>query len=283
VRGIISEGTITDYFGTVKNLRVKVSRAGLRIRGSLSSFLYDNNDQYLCLEDIEAVIFYIGSLLDTPIDRALIRGLDFGLDIEVDSKPQLYLAQFSETSSYTGFHRYPKSITFITNSRKKMLYDKTLNIKGAKTKQPYRIRYELRWKNTFIQRKIPFLRVSDLARKQTIHILLDYMYEEFFSMKRRAPLSLKSDQVQTPKDFVSQLAAIAINKIGEEQIYSIINEIIEGGGLKVKSYPSRARALFRSLQAQYQAEKGNTYFEEFSSRMNTQLERMRLQLNQLEN
>lgn len=243
----------TSFSGNLKNLRVFKSEKGIKVTGSLAKFYLGDNCQTLTRSDTKRAINLLSQLLSIPIEKAFVRRLDFGTNIIVNHKPKLYFKYLGELNKYL---RQPQGSTlYYSNSlRRLVFYDKISEIKKERIPIPKIwenrnvIRYEIRFLSRLSKQfNLSELKASTLYDEKFYISLVNRWVSEYLSIQKIQLLSIKSSNMNSPKDFIKLLAIMGIQAIGHDKIMMEVEALREKKVFQKPEYYSRLKKEIKYL------------------------------------
>lgn len=257
-----------QYFNN--GIQLKMFKSGLKISGSIPRFLYGNNYRFASIEDLKLFKKSLEEMHNISLDNAIVRKLDFGLDINVQNNPKHYFRQLQSSKYYTGLLIYPNSITFCNSNRRKILYDKSL--KGLCSNN--RIRFEIRYKKRYLDRVFKEdMSLKDLFKHNNQRIFIECIDDEFKSISKLTSVSYNPTEIITPKDFNKLVLGYFIENRGLKNVEHLIEEIFETGGLNNVKNVYRLKSKYRRIANSIGRDKSTqSLYDELYSKMITNIE-----------
>jgi hypothetical protein len=179
--------------GEYKNLKIKVSRSGMTIEGSIHKLMQGFNITTFKLEDFNQAILQLSNDLGIDLIQGTIRRLDFSVNLEMDLKVEAYTSILISMPKYLK-KEYVNSenITFYNDRSLIIFYDKVLDAKRQKLQIPIELKNKniLRVENRYLNRidrsmnlAKPLL-VSDIMGKDFYNQMILNLVDKYFKIKK---------------------------------------------------------------------------------------------------
>jgi hypothetical protein len=137
------------YFGTLKNMRVKINEGGTTVEGSLPKYVKGNNQVTLTRKEAEEGIEKLGAELRLPLMEGKVKRLDFGAPIISDLPVKELYKVCGEASRFKRLEQN-SGLYYAQAKRYIALYDKKKELKNGEClieafQGKHVLRYEYRW------------------------------------------------------------------------------------------------------------------------------------------
>ena len=239
--------------GHLKNLRVSINENGISIKGSLAKYFLNDNFQTLMRSDIEQAIEQVSDELHIPIQHARVSRLDMAQNIVTDFEPETYYGYLGECQYFMRLVQ-PHSLYYSNGSRTKLFYNKVIEGKHKGQITPHAwlntniLRYEYRLTNRVAKSvKKTIVEAKDLFDEQFYMLIIDKYVEEFENINKLSRINFNTEIMNSPKDFIKQMALLKIQEIGQIETLSIIEEMRSKQVFNKKEYYSRLKREIKEL------------------------------------
>ncbi|NDK56815.1 phage/plasmid replication domain-containing protein [Pontibacter fetidus] len=241
--------------GNIGNCLVSISENGMSIKGSLSKFYLGSNLYTLTRKDTKLAFELMADTLHLPIHRAVVSRLDIGLNLETQYTPELYYRYLGPSNYYKRLTQ-PQSITYQNKRRSKKFYNKAAECRSTGVVLPllYQDKNLLRYEVSYLQRlrsqfKIGVITPDTLTNEPFYFKLIDCWVNEYESINKVKSISMNTNHIRTPKDYLRQVAAMAILEQGIDSHLDYVDLLKNQNKFKKVEYYSRLRRDIRKLAA----------------------------------
>ena len=216
--------------GHLDNYRVFVSDRGISLKGSLSRHFLGSNCETLTRSDTENAILSISDRLSLPMEKAKITRLDFGQNVLMEYPPDIYFPYLGRSNYLKRIVR-PHGISYQNGKRQFYMYDKIAELKAKRMTLPdimngsNVIRLELRLTSRpdhLLKQQITGATLSDSNFLQSMK---ERYVSEYRAIEKIAAFQLNLAMMKTPGDFIEQMAAFGICKLGMEATMQLVDEL----------------------------------------------------------
>jgi len=232
------------YYGKLRNLKVRVSAAGILVRGSLAKFHLGSNIETLTREETPRAIERLSNELNQPMADARVFRVDVAQTFAMERPPSEYFRFFLAPPRMSR-HEYPdETLTFANGQRSIVFYDKLAEMRRkreplddrSENGRPSRfhgqsnlLRYEVQFKQrlgrVFKEKEIRAASLSD----PTFYEKVVRKWEEHYFKLGRVPSVPQSIRGTTVKSYVNSLAAAWLRAIGPHRSFDDIEADLHAG------------------------------------------------------
>lgn len=212
------------YNGNLNNLKISYSQNSLFVKGSLSKYYFNGENQNtLNIDTTKEAIENISDCLNYDIKASKLTRLDIAQNIIVSNPPESYY-NFLGDARYYNRLEMDNSLIYKNSKRLMIFYNKILEQRKSKTpiipiyKDENVLRYELR---VFGQNKINNYfnnvntSIKDLYKNDFFKKANDLWYKEFNSILKVADKEEFNDDIfLSAKKFIDQLTLKGIESVG---------------------------------------------------------------------
>ena len=241
--------------GGILNLRVSISNAGLSLNGSICKSYLDDNFKTLTRQDTQRAIEQIEDTLSLPITKAEIKRIDFAQSFSVSQSPQNYFNFLGDCQHY---HRLtqPQSLYYQNGMRTKLFYNKIAEGKAKGQILPpiwankNILRYELRYTSRLpYQFNKSIIQAKDLYNEGFYIDMVNRWVKEYETINKNHSIldKMNKKEIETPKDFMYQMALLQIKEIGIQKTLETIEQMKAQNQFKHREYYSRLKADIKKL------------------------------------
>lgn len=224
--------------GYLRSLRVRISNNRLSIRGSLPGFIGKST---LTRDDLQDVHHELESLLVTALGDSAVWRMDVFADLPVLEHPSVYLSLLSELSRHQKVQYGSESVTFRTDRRSLLFYDKQAEQlrKGKPWSDPEwsPLRYEMQLKTRLRAQVGQPVRLEDLHDQTLLFCFIRRWESEYARITKVRGLAPPSQGVD-PDDYLKRCG---LQCLGLQNYLHMIRYAYKAGTLK--------RSRFYTLQA----------------------------------
>jgi hypothetical protein len=244
------------YFtGSILGMSAIVSDAGISLKGSICKSYLNDNFKTLTRQDTQRAIEQIQDITYLPINLAKISRMDFAQSFTVSQDPNLFYQFLGECNNYKRIAQ-PKSLYYQNGMRTKLFYNKIAEGKAKGQTIPpiwankHILRYELRYMS-----RLPYqfnkaqIQAKDLYNEVFYMDMVERWIKEYESIYKNNSILDKMNikQIETPKDFMYQMALLQIKEVGIEKTLESIEQLKAQNQFKHKEYYSRLKADIKKL------------------------------------
>lgn len=241
--------------GDILGMRASISKSGLSLTGSICKSYLNDNFKTLTRQDAQRAIEQLEDFLNLPIKQADIKRIDFAQSFTVSQSPQNYFAFLGECNRYKRLMQ-PKSLYYQNSMRTKLFYNKPEEGKAKGQVIPsiwtnkYILRYELRYMSRLLyQFNKAQIQAKDLFNEGFYMDMVERWVYEYESINKNNSIldKMNTKQIETPKDFMYQLALLQIKEVGIQKTLESIEQLKAQNRFKHKEYYSRLKADVKKL------------------------------------
>jgi hypothetical protein len=244
------------YFnGSILGMSVSVSNAGISLKGSICKSYLNDNFKTLTRQDTQMAIEQIQDFTHLPILQADVKRIDFAQSLTVSQNPQSFFTFLGECHHYKRLTQ-PKSLYYQNGMRTKLFYNKIAEGKAKGQIIPpiwankHILRYELRYTSRlpyqFNKTQIQAFNLFD----EVFYIgMVERWINEYKSINKNNSIldKMNTSQIETPKDFITQMALLQIREVGIQKTFESIEQLKAQKQFKNNEDYSRLKATIRNL------------------------------------
>lgn len=255
--------------GHVGNLRVSLGESGLRVTGSLATFLYGDNVEPLHRRDVPQVIERLSSVVGADIALAEVRRVDVSATLLMRNAPAAYLPILGAAPRFTRVATAPTTVEYRRGKQGLLtmcFYDKAEELRSRRKENqmpaPYRmvgncLRYELRLlKSPGRQLGLPNLTLGQLSDKG-VFVKLAALWRNTYETITKTYQSMDFSQIKTVKDAEDFLLARLLIDSGGSKIDAYVEELKARGVYSNKQYYTNLKTSLKKRLERY-SYKGDT-------------------------
>lgn len=241
------------YSGQLKNYRINVSERGVSFKGSLAKYFLNDNYQTLNRGDSQRAFEMMADEIHLPIDRALVRQIDFAQNFIMDYAPESYYPYLGDCQHYKRLTQ-PQALYYSNGQRVKLFYNKIAE--GRKSGLPIPgiwnganvLRYEMRFKTRLPQQfNLPEITANLLYTERFYIELVNRWVSEYEAINKLHLINFNLSDMNSPKDFFKQLALLKIKEIGQSNAMQLVEDLRAKRAFPKSEYYSRLKRDIKSL------------------------------------
>ncbi|MCZ2101282.1 MAG: hypothetical protein LC107_07075 [Chitinophagales bacterium] len=244
------------YFnGSILGMSASISNAGISLKGSICKSYLNDNFKTLTRQDTQRAIEQLEDILNLPIKEADVKRIDFAQSFTVSQNPQNFFTFLGECNHYKRLTQ-PKSLYYQNGMRTKLFYNKIAEGKAKGDVLPpiwankHILRYELRFTS-----RLPYqfdkaqIQAQNLYNEVFYMDLVDRWIREYETINKNNSIldQMNIKQIETPKDFIYQMALLQIKEVGIQKTLESIEQLKAQNQFKHKEYYSRLKADIKKL------------------------------------
>ncbi len=244
------------YFtGSILGMLTSVSSAGISLKGSICKSYLPDNFHTLTRQDTQRAIEQLEDITNLPIKEADVKRIDFAQSLTVTQSPQNYFSFLGECNHYKRLTQ-PKSLYYQNGMRTKIFYNKIAEGKAKGQIIPpiwankHILRYELRYTS-----RLPYqfnktkIQAQNLYNEGFYIGMVERWIKEYETIHKNNSILDKMNikQIETPKNFMYQMALLQIKEIGIQKTLESIEQLKAQNQFKHKEYYSRLKADIKKL------------------------------------
>lgn len=241
----------SGYLGS--NYKVSLSGQGVSLKGSLAKYFLPDNFHTLTRSDTVRAFEKMADELHLPMDRATISRFDFAQNFLMDYEPEAYYPYLGECQHYQRLTQ-AKSLYYSNGMRQKVFYNKIAEGRAKKMKLPdvwsgqNVLRYEMRYTSRLPKQfNLPELRATTIADEKFYMNLIDRWQAEYEAINKIQTINFNLSAMNSPKDFIKQLAVSKINDIGQSNVMQLVEDLRARNAFDKPEYYSRLKKEIREL------------------------------------
>ncbi len=233
--------------------KVNISNQGISLKGSLAKLYLNDNFQTLTRGDAKRAFEMIEDLLHIPIQDAKVSRIDIAHNIMTDQKPEFYYPYLGDCLYYQRLIQ-PQSLYYNNGQRVMLFYNKIAEGKKQKFQLPEVwqdanvLRYELRYVSRLPKQfNMEEVNVSTLYNEKFYMGMVKRWIQQFESINKLHSINLNFENMNSPKDFIKQLALMKINEIGQDKTLQMVDEMKAWKAFNKPEYYCRLKADIKKL------------------------------------
>lgn len=215
--------------GSLDNLNVVVSMAGISINGSLNKFWHKDNFNKLTRQETEHCAELLENTMNIKLKDAEIKRFDIAHNFLMTAPVKNYYSLLGESSRFTRFSQ-ENSVYYNNGQRVKLFYDKVSEGKyrGIEIPEVWNLknvlRYELRFTSRIAKQfKRDKVILSDLYNDGFYVSAIDFWSKEYLNIKKNKLLT-PTILNMTTKNAKEYLLSALIDLVGHNEV----NKLTEG-------------------------------------------------------
>lgn len=263
------------------HLWVSSSAKGTSIKGSLCKYYLGDNCQTLTRGDIERALQRLSDELNLPIDKAQVNRVDIADNMLVNYPVMSYFSYLGECRYLKRF-RQPKTLYYQNGSRMLTIYDKLIESKKSGQVVPVFwnnsnvLRYEMRLIHKVAEQlNRDKLTASDLINEETYMMLVNRWYSEYNSIQKLQLINLDYRLMETPKDFMEQMAFLKIKELGQEKVIELVEDMRAKDIMKRPEYYSQVKGKVKKVFTTPQTSTPSQHITELDEKLNSVMKNYR--------
>lgn len=276
VKEIYKQDTREVYItGSILGMSASISNAGISLKGSICKSYLKDNFQTLTRQDTQRAIEQIQDFTNLPIFLADVKRVDFAQSLTTTQNPQNYFTFLGECHHYKRLTQ-PKSLYYQNGMRTKLFYNKIAEGKAKGQIIPsiwankHILRYELRYTS-----RLPYqfnkakVQATDLYNEVFYMDMVERWIKEYESINKNNSIldKMNTKQIETPKDFITQMALLQIKDIGIQKTFESIEQLKAQNQFKNKEDYSRLKATIRKICSTDVITEGSTLVAELDKKV----------------
>lgn len=241
--------------GSVMGMNTTVSSAGISLKGSICKSYLNDNFKTLTRQDTQRAFEQLDNILGLPVLDAEVKRIDFAESFTVSREPNLFYPLLGQSLHYNRLTQ-PKSLYYQNSMRTKLFYNKIADSKAKRQVIPsiwankHILRYELRYTS-----RLPYqfnreqIKAKDLYDESFYIEMVNRWLNEYKNINKNNLIldKMDIDKIETPKDFLYQLALLQIKDVGIDKVFESIEQLKKQNQFKHKEYYSRLKADIKNL------------------------------------
>ncbi len=254
-------------------MKVFISELGISIRGSLPKYFLKDNFQTLMRSDIQRSIEQMSDEIHLPISRSKVTRIDLAQNYMTNYKPELYFDSLGDSRYFIRLVQ-PQSIYYSNKRRIKLFYDKIAEGKRKGYVIPdvclnsNVLRYEYRIKgNAIIVPGKDIIKAKDLYDESVYIYFIDAYVREYENINKLHRLNFNLKNMETPNDFIKQLAVSKIQEIGQNEVMKMVEDLRIKKVFNNQEYYSRLKRRIRDLCKQPEITESSDLIEELNQKI----------------
>lgn len=264
------------YFnGSILGMSASISNAGISLKGSICKSYLNDNFKTLTRQDTQRAIEQLEGFLNLPLQQADVKRIDFAQSFTVSQNPQSFFTFLGECHHYKRLTQ-PKSLYYQNGMRTKLFYNKIAEGKAKGQIIPpiwankHILRYELRYTS-----RLPYqfnkakIQAKDLYNEVFYMDMVERWIKEYESINKNNSIleKMNTKQIETPKDFITQMALLQIKDVGIQKTFESIEQLKAQNQFKHKEDYSRLKATIRKLCKTDVLTEGSTLVSELDKKV----------------
>lgn len=274
--GIMSDGEsrIGRFIsGYINNFKVSINPFRVKIHGaSLACYINGDNQQGMSLKQTRTAIQLLSDQLHLDIGKAKVTRLDLGRNIITKFTPEIYIPYLGESNGYKRLEA-GDGLYYKNTLRTLVFYNKIQEQKARRNEiaEPFTgrnlLRYELRL-TTNLERELNRPRIDgNLLCDEDFYIQLGKMWrDQYLKITKRSSQTATIPPTGSTLELTKMLAAIAVQRLGDENLLRMISEWQQKNELS-KKQASDHRKLIRDIVKKEMKVQGNEFIEELDKKV----------------
>lgn len=264
------------YFnGSILGMSASISNAGISLKGSICKSYLNDNFKTLTRQDTQRAIEQLQDFTNLPIIQANVKRIDFAQSFSVSQNPQSFFTFLGECNHYKR-STLSKSLYYQNGMRTKLFYNKVAEGKAKGQTIPpiwankhilrYELRYTSRLPHQFNKAQIQAI---DLYNEVFYMDMVERWIKEYESINKNNSIldKMNTKQIETPKDFMYQMALLQIKEVGIQKTLDSIEQLKAQNLFKHKEYYSRLKADIKKLCKSEVLTEGSTLVAELDKKV----------------
>lgn len=212
------------FFGSLRNLKIRMSKSRLTVKGSLCKFVMGNQFDTMLPQDVRRGVGRLSKILGVPMDKAQISRLDIGKIIKTEHTPNQYWPYLSKLGRFVRLEQ-ENGLYFRTSKCELCFYDKVKEMKrkGRGNDIPLRfrnsnlLRYELRFKSSIAKQfNMAFITGATLMEEAFFKRVEEEIEKRYYIIVKERDLDVAIEDVSCPKELQKYMEYAGILKLGGE-------------------------------------------------------------------
>lgn len=247
------DGRVYFSGGLGNAYKVNISEQGVSLKGSLAKYFLPDNLHTLTRSDTARAIEKLADELCLPVGRAKVTRIDFGQNFLMRYKPEAYYPYLGECQYYKRLSQ-PKAVYWSNGTRTKLVYNKVAEARAKGYELPdvwsgqNVLRYEMRYTSRLSKNlQQPEIIARTLQDEKFYMALVKRWIAEYEAIHKLNEISLNYDRMNSPKDFIKQMALMQIRQIGQHKAMELVEDMRAKGVFDKPEYYSRLKREIREL------------------------------------
>lgn len=247
------DGRVYISGGLENTYKVNISEQGVSLKGSLAKYFLPDNLHTLTRSDSALAIEKMADDLCLPIHRAKVTRLDFAQNFLMRYQPEAYYPYLGESQYFKRLPQ-PQAVYWRNGNRTKLVYNKVAEAKAKGTTLPdvwhgqNVLRFEMRYTSRLSKNlQQPEITASTLQDEKFYMALVKRWIAEYEAIHKLNEINLNYDKMNSPKDFIKQMALMQIRQIGQHKAMELVEEMRAKGAFDKPEYYSRLKKEIREL------------------------------------
>jgi hypothetical protein len=223
--------------GSLNNLRVTVSMAGVSIKGSLAKFYFPDNTYTLNRHQVKEAIGKLSDALHLDLLKAGVTRLDVSTNFIMKHEISCY---FDVLGLCTRFKRIQTADTTLSycsagseQTKAMIFYDKARETASRNCDMPdvYKganlLRYESRWNTRLPQQlKEPEVKGCTLYDRRFYGKIISLWADNYFRIDKKRTVKLNEmENIKTVSDAMDYICAIGLQRLTPDELQTIMGEL----------------------------------------------------------
>lgn len=247
--------------GSLDNMKVTVSNAGISIKGSLAKFFLPDNTYTLNRKQVKEAIEKLSDMLKINVSQAKITRIDISTNFIMQHEIQQY---YNALGLCTHFYRVQatKDTLYYHSKGKDMkrsmvFYNKAREISDRKGKIPdifkdqNLLRYESRWNTRLAQQlKESEVKGITLYNHRFYSKIIDLWADGYFRIDKQRNIIIDAvGQIKTVTDATNFIFAIALKKLPPDELQNILDDLKRKNVFQDAKYFSRLKNKLKDISS----------------------------------
>ncbi|MDR0421389.1 MAG: hypothetical protein LBH72_00050 [Proteiniphilum sp.] len=245
--------------GSLDNLKVTVSMAGISIKGSLAKFLLPDNTYTLNRHQVKDALQKLSDDLHVDLINASVIRLDVAANFIVKHEPSRYFDALGLCRHFNRLQTAESTLSYQTKGKEPkkamIFYDKTMEVqqRGGTIPDVYQganlLRYESRWNTRLPQQlKVPEVKGRTLFDKSFYGKMIARWADNYFNIDKRKILKADAmERIETVSDAMDYICAVALQRLPPDEVQNILAELKQKGVFENRNYYSRLNKKLKDI------------------------------------
>lgn len=245
--------------GSLNNLKVTISMAGVSIKGSLAKFHLPDNTYTLNRHQVKDAINKLSDRLHIDLMNASVTRLDVSANFIMKHDASRYFDVLGLCRHFSRVQTAESTLSYQTKGKEPkkamIFYDKIKETekRGATIPDVYHgtnlLRYESRWNTRLPQQlKVPEVRGRTLFDKSFYGKIITLWADNYFNIDKKRTLKVDAmEEIKTVSDATDFICAVALQKLPPDEVQSILDELKQKGVFADPKYYTRLRKKLKDI------------------------------------
>jgi hypothetical protein len=247
--------------GSLNNLKVTVSMAGVSIKGSLAKFYLPDNTYTLNRNQTKEAVCKLSDCLHLNLLQANITRLDVSTNFIMQREINRY---FDVLGLCTYFNRVQATNNTLyyhnvgKEQKKAMIfYDKTMEVqqRGGTIPDVYQganlLRYESRWNTRLPQQfKEPEIKGNTLYNRKFYNKVVSFWGDNYFKIDKKRTVKIEvMENIRTVSDAADLICAVALQRLPPDEVQNILEDMKHRNVFEDRKYYTRLKEKLKGIMS----------------------------------